>query len=383
MRKKAQKLTLESLAAFLKREGCELLSKEYKGTRSCIEYKAKCGHVTKIWVNNFLAGLGRYCKVCKKRIIRKALDLRTIREIFKKNGCVLLSNEYKGSLIPLRYVCQCGHINELPLYRFEKGQGRVCPQCSGSKKKTIAEVRDIFAKEGCRLLSSKYKWNRDKVEYIARCGHRHLIKAAAFFEGEGRLCPICQRNENSKKRLRYTEEDQRAMLKQNGCELISPARTTNDKMEYKAECGHIVFMRIVDFKIGYGRKCKKCYQKCISRGEQAIKGILDCMGVDYIPQYKIVEGVGKRQRIDFYMPELNVAIEYNGKQHYEEDVFFHSGRSKGKVYDFKYSQERDKRKRKWCKENGIKLIEIDGRVWDVKKLKTNRFYKYLKKKMGL
>ena len=59
-----------------------------------------------------------------------------------------------------------------------------------------------------------------------------------------------------------------------------------------------------------------------------------------------------RQRIDIAIPELELAFEFNGKQHYEPVDFF--GGTKGYIATIK----RDKLKKKLCKSNGIKLIEI-------------------------
>ncbi|MDB4726515.1 hypothetical protein OAF54_03670 [bacterium] len=57
--------------------------------------------------------------------------------------------------------------------------------------------------------------------------------------------------------------------------------------------------------------------------------------------------------IDCYNDELKLGVEYNGRQHYEYVPFFH--RNKDAFYNQKY---RDELKRIYCKENGIKLIEV-------------------------
>ena len=59
-----------------------------------------------------------------------------------------------------------------------------------------------------------------------------------------------------------------------------------------------------------------------------------------------------RQRIDIGIPDLCLAFEYNGKQHYESVEFF--GGSDG----LKATKKRDQLKRQLCKKNGINLIEI-------------------------
>jgi len=57
---------------------------------------------------------------------------------------------------------------------------------------------------------------------------------------------------------------------------------------------------------------------------------------------------------DFYIPELNTIIEYDGDQHFRE-----SSKYKGKK--FEATQRNDKLKNKYCLENGIKLIRIHFR----------------------
>jgi hypothetical protein len=50
--------------------------------------------------------------------------------------------------------------------------------------------------------------------------------------------------------------------------------------------------------------------------------------------------------VDFYIKELDIAIEYQGKQHYAENSFY-SGQP-----------ARDKKKREFLEDCGIKLVEI-------------------------
>lgn len=53
---------------------------------------------------------------------------------------------------------------------------------------------------------------------------------------------------------------------------------------------------------------------------------------------------------DFYLPEYNTVIEYNGKQHYEPIDFF------GGKKAFEYTQKHDKMKINYCIENNINVI---------------------------
>jgi hypothetical protein len=74
------------------------------------------------------------------------------------------------------------------------------------------------------------------------------------------------------------------------------------------------------------------------------------------PRYNVISQYSPkwlgRQRIDIFIEELNLAIEYNGKQHYEPVKYF------GGEEGFLQTIERDKIKKEKCKRNGCRLIEI-------------------------
>lgn len=82
----------------------------------------------------------------------------------------------------------------------------------------------------------------------------------------------------------------------------------------------------------------------------------------YLNEYTIRENIrppwlqssnGGRLELDFYIEELNTAIEVQGQQHFSYNPLFH------KTYDdFRAQVERDKEKRELCTSAAIKLIEI-------------------------
>ena len=55
---------------------------------------------------------------------------------------------------------------------------------------------------------------------------------------------------------------------------------------------------------------------------------------------------------DFYLPNKNTVIEFDGEQHYREHSFFQ------KRYGLEQIQKRDRIKNEYCKEYGIKIIRI-------------------------
>jgi len=59
-----------------------------------------------------------------------------------------------------------------------------------------------------------------------------------------------------------------------------------------------------------------------------------------------------RQHLDIWIPAMGVAIEYHGIQHFQSVDFF------GGEAAFRRGQERDRRKRMLCAQNGMHLVEI-------------------------
>ncbi len=80
---------------------------------------------------------------------------------------------------------------------------------------------------------------------------------------------------------------------------------------------------------------------------------------------------GHNLELDCYNDELQMAVEYNGEQHYKFIPYFHS--SKDAFQNLKY---RDEMKQRLCKENGINLITVPYTV------KIQNIESYLKQKLG-
>ena len=58
-----------------------------------------------------------------------------------------------------------------------------------------------------------------------------------------------------------------------------------------------------------------------------------------------------RLELDFYLSQYNIAIECQGKQHFEQITHFDDNGD-----SFEIRIERDKRKLKLCQDNGVKLL---------------------------
>jgi len=102
-----------------------------------------------------------------------------------------------------------------------------------------------------------------------------------------------------------------------------------------------------------GTSCPKCNE---SKGERKIRQWLEKNNINYIYQYKI-KYQDRNFYFDFYIPKLNLAIEYDGIFHFENPI---------NVNENKIQKERDKLKNQYCQENNINLLRIP--YWDFKKI---------------
>lgn len=101
-------------------------------------------------------------------------------------------------------------------------------------------------------------------------------------------------------------------------------------------------------------RCPIC-RKSISEGEGRIEKILNEYKIHTIPQKRFSELIGVGEGLlsyDFYLPDYNLIIEYQGGQH-ERSIDFFGGEEQ-----FVKQQEHDKRKREYAEQNNIKLLEI-------------------------
>jgi very-short-patch-repair endonuclease len=100
-----------------------------------------------------------------------------------------------------------------------------------------------------------------------------------------------------------------------------------------------------------GQGCPGCLE---SKGELMIAKLLNTLEIQFVRQKKFDDcrGFCKTLKFDFYLPEFNAVIEYDGLQHYEPVKRF------GGEEKFKTQKIYDEIKNKYCKDNGIKMIRI-------------------------
>ena len=134
---------------------------------------------------------------------------------------------------------------------------------------------------------------------------------------------------------------------------LEPYREPNKQLKWKCkcDCGNTVLINAHSLKSGTANSCG-----CInSKGELKIRQLLDNIDIKYVQQKtfsKLKNERGRLLRFDFYLPDYDVCIEYQGTQHFQEVEYFG-----GKKY-FETLKKHDFLKREFCQKNNIRLIEI-------------------------
>lgn len=223
----------------------------------------------------------------------------------------------------------CKHHGEIThsVGYFKSGKG--CEYCSGKKT-----YWPDFIKLARKVHGDKYdysqteipKRNADKITII--CPEHGQFRQFAWLHLSGSGCPECVGYPNKKTReQRENEFIQKARDLFGDKFDYSKVHYVNNDTNVTLTCKehHIEFETSPDTHLRGSGACPMCTR---SIGEAKIYGYLSRHKIKFFTQHKIEHNnpLCKRQYlvVDFYIPEYNVVIEYNGKQHYQHVEFFHS-----------------------------------------------------------
>lgn len=313
---------------------------------------------------------GNDCPYCKGRKVWVGFnDLPTLFPELAKQWHPILNVGKKpehftsGSSYNAWWVCDNGHEWQAKISDRKNGNG--CLQCYKESlivnKQTLLYTHPELAKqwnvEKNAPLSFRDVSHGSKMKVWWKCDKGHEWQARPSDrlrnEKEGKLggCPKCFKssfysNENS---LHHTHPDiaKQWDLNKNG-DLV-PSNTSKGSslnIWWKCDKGHEWQAEIRD-RTGKKSGCPICASKRYeSQAELIIKKYLKSEGIKVVQSNRTIL---KGQELDLYIPDLNIAIEYNG-------VYWH-GENNGKDKTYHYN--------KWlsCKNQGIQLIQIWEDDW--------------------
>lgn len=276
-------------------------------------------------------------------ITQKEFETRIARRFPTEKFTII---KYESTGKPMIIKCeQCGEEIEVSkannFLAPTKAYG--CKNCHGLWREREEKLAKI--KEKYDILDTFVKDTH--THYHIRCKKCEHERTATLSDLIRHLDCGCTtnvyRNRTPEEFLKHLNEHQN-----NEYELVSDYKNQITKVLIRhIPCGFIWNVRPADVINGRAH-CPKCAIK-ESYGVKLIVRLLNEFDIKFQQEKQLNNS---RQRFDFYIEysNLKIAIEYNGSQHYNETNYF--------ATTLRQQQERDNRKRQYCVDNNIKLIEI-------------------------
>lgn len=209
----------------------------------------------------------------------------------------------------------------------------------------------------------KYTGYRDKVEIICP-NHGSFFQRANSHAPQGNGCPECFK---VRKKSNTEEYISRCISRYGDMYDYSKTVYTRgiDKLIMTCKKHGDFEIRARDH-LHYGRGCQSCYG---SAGEVMCMEFFRKVGLLYKKEYSIP---GSRYRYDFFLPDLNILVEYHGQQHFHIVPVFDDKDG------FEDRIARDKAKIELADVHGIDLLVVDYRDFESKRI-WNEIYDKISK----
>jgi very-short-patch-repair endonuclease len=229
-----------------------------------------------------------------------------------KSGCIRCSKNKKFHIDDVKILLNESKIFDIPIFHSYTGnRQKIEVVCKKNKHSSVKSISHILANVGCSHCSKKHKCN--KQEWINICSEVH------------------------KNKYDYSK---------------SEYLNTNSKVIICCPI-HGDFKQIArTHKNGAG--CKKCNR---SIGENIISEILNSKNIKYYEQ-KTFDGLIFKSNLyfDFYLPDYNLCIEFDGLQHKTPYDFF------GGESALSERMKRDEIKNAYCENKNIYLLRISYQI---------------------
>lgn len=340
-------------------------STKFISLRKFIKVKCKsCNEEFEQTADNHL-----YADNCCPNCEQIKYDTTSVKEIISnkynnKYDCSLI--EYKNTASIITVICNdCGckiNVNASRAIR----ESIFCEECDLIKRKNefIKKANDIF---GNKFEYDMSNFKNITSEITIKCLHHnktfkqicnhHLNNVAP-------ICPDCLDEYNKLELIRKRTE----FIKKSSTIHNSKYDYSRVEEDYKNSvdkvwigCPKHSFFKQSPASHLSGSGCPICNK---SNGETEVERFLKENDIKYSCQQKFdgcLSDIGRHLYFDFYLPDKNIAIEYNGAQHYKVVERFGGEEAFNKIVSS------DTKKVDFCKNNNIRLIIIKytENVYDV------------------
>lgn len=353
MRKKTHEEYVAELA--IKNPNIEVIGK-YLGNKIKIEHHCLIHDI--YWDSSpdcILSGRG--CKECRKEKIRNKKQKsheKYLSELLNVNSNIEPVEEYKGTDIAIQHHCKKhNYIWKVRPSNLLKGEG--CPKCRNEKiSEKNKKPHELYVKE-VKIKNPNIKVIGEYINSHKPIKH-YCIKHDVFWDATPTSILIgggykkCG-NEKLSSILMLSHDEYLKKLNDAhpNIELLETYKGSHIPIKHKCIIDNYEWMQKPIYLL-HSLGCPKCNS---SYGEKTICKWLDNNDIQYVREMRFPDCRDiKPLPFDFYLPEYNKCIEYDGEQHFKPKAFF------GGEDSFQVTTKHDKIKNEYCKINGISLLRI-------------------------
>ena len=231
-----------------------------------------------------------------------------------------------------------------------------CPKCARNYRKNRKDrvsYKSVYEKCLEKRMDIPYKplfstGRHSKSYYICQKHGLYLQENGSHLLGNG--CPDCyNENKNNLSNKLSNSEFFKRVLDLGFKPCFNYVNYDHNTTFECLEC-HCKFSSTLH-NILSGGSCPNCSPK-VSHGEMLIKNYLNKYNINYISEKRFDDCIDKRSLpFDFYLPDYNILIEYQGQQHFTDVDYFYKDRT-----CLKDRKHKDYLKAKYAKENGYRLL---------------------------
>ena len=290
---------------------------------------------------------GRGCPKCRGRYLSRLMS-RThneyIGEVSQINPNIEVLGTYVNSDTKILHRCKIdGYVWSVVPSSILKGVG--CPMCAGKAPYTTESFKYVM-KSLHPSIEVVGEYVNNKTNIALRCkidGHQWEATPHNVLRGSG--CPKC----GGRIPMSHGEYVSAVALINKYIEVLGTFINKCTAILHRCKKdGHEWLVRPEHILNGHG--CPACNS---SIGERLVANYLEDYGILYKPQHKF-DGCKNKKRLpfDFYLPSLNVCIEYDGIQHFQPVEAF------GGQKAFEECQRNDAVKNRFCEVSQITLLRI-------------------------
>ena len=284
---------------------------------------------------------------------------------------IIVHDEEANHRTYLLVQCSCGEIREIYITEILGHSGKEKKYCDRCRRKKLDEAvfdhynhlvgTTINGWTVVKIIPPNDTHNKTYALCECTCGTIKEVKMSYLLNGKSKDCG-CGRKETLSKMWSKDLTGQKF-----GKLLVV------EKIPYKDKNGHTLYRCLCDC----GNETIVVVCALVSKHTSScgclnsyynmyIKQFLDKNHINNKPEHTVFVGE-KYYRFDFYLPEYNLFIEYDGEQHFKPTRLYAKTDDEA-MENFKKIQEHDSIKNKYCEDNKINLLRIP--YWEKENIET-------------